>query len=267
MKDYVLELVSSKTGFNNKLNCMREYLQAYILRHLYAEGVFRTTAFLGGTALRFLYDIPRYSEDLDFSLTGKESYSFINVIKKVKRELLLAGYVVSVSYNDRNIVRYAMIKFEGLMYEAGISPHPTQKFSIKVEIDTRPPGGAVLTTRIVNKYFPISFLAYDLPSLFAGKLHALLSRNYTKGRDFFDLGWYLSRWRNISPNFTLLKNALEQTGWEKEIPTPGNWREHLYKVVEETDWKKVREDVEPFLENPPDMDIFTKGNTLTLIKE
>ena len=266
MKDYVLELVSTKTGLNTKLNIMREYLQAYILRIMHDNKVFRSTAFLGGTALRFLYDLPRFSEDLDLSLTENKQYRFVDLIIKIKQELELAGYDISISYNDEKTVQYAMVKFNKLMYEAGISPHEEQKFSIKIELDTDPPEGAGLKTNIVNKYFPISFLSYDIPSLFAGKLHALLSRKYTKGRDYFDLGWYLSRWKNISPNIILLQNALKQTGWRRKMPLEHTWQDLLYKVIEAADWQKIEEDVENFLENPSDMNIFTKKDMLVLIR-
>ncbi|MBU2541278.1 MAG: nucleotidyl transferase AbiEii/AbiGii toxin family protein [Candidatus Omnitrophica bacterium] len=266
MKDYCLELVGAKNGFNAKLNIMREYLQAYILRIMHDEGVFRSTAFLGGTALRFLYNLPRFSEDLDFSLTREKEYEFVELVAKIKQELKLAGYDISISYKHEKTVQNAMVKFERLMHEAGISPYKEQKFSVKLEIDTNPPKGAVLKTDIVNKYFPISFLSYDVSSLFAGKFSALLSRKYTKGRDFFDLGWYLSRWRDISPNITLLQNALKQTGWKKEMPSENTWQDFIFEVVKTTDWQKVRQDVENFLENPSDMDIFTKENVLSLIK-
>lgn len=72
MKDYVLELVSAKTGYNAKLNIMREYLQAFILRIMHDNKAFRSAAFLGGTALQFLYDLPRFSENLDFFLAGDQ---------------------------------------------------------------------------------------------------------------------------------------------------------------------------------------------------
>ena len=266
MKDHVLELVSAKTGLNTKLNIMWEYLQAYILRIMHDNRVFRSTAFLGGTALRFLYGLPRFSEDLDFSLTGNKKYRFVDLIIKIKQELELAGYDISISYNDEKTVQYAMVKFDQLMYEAGISPHEEQKFSIKIELDTNPPEGAGLKTNIVNKYFPISFLSYDIPSLFAGKLHALLSRKYTKGRDYFDLGWYLSRWKNISPNIALLQNGLKQTGWKGKMPLEHTWQDLLYTVIKAADWQKIEEDVENFLENPSDMNIFTKKNILVLIQ-
>ena len=267
MKDYVLELVSKQAGINAKLNIMREYLQAYALKILYAQGFFRSTAFLGGTALRFLYNLPRFSEDLDFSLVTNMKYLFVDIIRKIKEEFLLAGYDISVSYNDKKSVNHAFLRFAGLMYEAGISPLKSQNLSIKIAVDINPPAGAEVKTDIVNKFFPISFLSYDLPSLFAGKLHALLSRKYTKGRDFFDLGWYLSRWKDISPNFALLENGLLQTGWKGEMPSENNWRDFFYTIVAQADWEKVKKDVENFLENPSDLDIFSQENVLRLLSE
>ncbi|PIP15933.1 MAG: hypothetical protein COX46_04685 [bacterium (Candidatus Ratteibacteria) CG23_combo_of_CG06-09_8_20_14_all_48_7] len=234
---------------------------------LHEKGTFRLTAFLGGTALRFLYNLPRFSEDLDFSMVKKSAgYSFPDIIGRIKEEFTLAGYNLSVSYNDKKIVQHAFFKFRDLMYETGISPLKEQNFSIKIEIDTNPPRGAVLKTEIVNKYFPMAFLSYDLPSLFAGKIHAILNRKYTKGRDLFDLGWYLSRWKDLSPNITLLQNGLVQTDWKERFPTREDWRRYLYDVVEKVDWKRVANDVTSFLENPADLNIFTRENILHLIQ-
>jgi predicted nucleotidyltransferase component of viral defense system len=267
MKDYCLELVSKEKSYNAKLNIMREYLQAYILRIMQNEKISSALCFLGGTALRFLYGLPRFSEDLDFSISKEKHFSFLKFIKKLKDELVLAGYNVSLSYNDKKAVQYAFIKFSELMYEAKISPLKEQKFSIKIEVDTNPPQGALLRTDIINKYFPLSFLSYELSSLFAGKLHALLSINYTKGRDFFDLGWYLSKWKSLSPNVTLLQNALKQTGWKDEFPSQETWRKFVVKAVKNANWEKVEKDVENFLENPLDLNIFTKENVLKLIEQ
>jgi len=267
MKDYCLELVSQQSGANAKLNVMREYLQAYILRIMHDEGVFRSTAFLGGTALRFLYGLPRFSEDLDFSFTSTNgTYKFVDLAKKIKEEMLQAGYNVSLTSKDDKTVNNAFIKFANLKYEAGISPLKNEKLSIKLEIDTNPPEGASIKTDIVNKYFPLAFLSYDLESLFAGKLHALLSRPYSKGRDFFDLGWYLSKWKDLVPNFTFLANALKQTRWRGELPAYDNWRDLIYNTVKKTDWGSVRKDVENFLEHQADLAVFTKENVLGLLK-
>jgi predicted nucleotidyltransferase component of viral defense system len=268
MKEHLLELVANKSGLNTKVNTVREYLQAYALRIMHDAGVFRSTAFVGGTALRLLYALPRFSEDLDFSLTeaGVPSYTFGDLIATVKQEFNFAGYSASIRYDDEKTVQSAFVKFDGLLFEAGISPHKNQTFSIKIEIDTNPPAGAVLKTDIVNTYFPISFLSYDPASLLAGKTHALLNRKYTKGRDFFDLGWYLSRWKDIMPNMVFLTNALEQTGWTGPFPTADTWREYLHTVVSRTDWNTVKRDVENFLENPRDMEVFSKENLLRLLK-
>jgi predicted nucleotidyltransferase component of viral defense system len=266
MKDYVLELASQREGYNARLNIMREYLQAYILKTMHEEGMFRFAAFLGGTALRFLYGLQRFSEDLDFSAAGKQPVPFAGLVKKIISELKAAGYDASAVYNEEKTVNSAFVKFSGLMFEAGISALKSQKFSVKIEIDTNPSEGAVFQTQIANKYFPISFLSYDLNSLFAGKVHALLSRKYAKGRDYFDLGWYLSKWKGIEPNFKMLTNALKQTKWSGEFPDRANWKGFVHKVIERTDWQKIRRDTEQFLENPSDLAIFTKENMLGLLK-
>ena len=265
MKDYCLELVAAQKTGASKYNAMREYVQAYVLRIMHERNVFRSTAFVGGTALRFLYDLPRFSEDLDFSLHEKPGYSFVGLVKAIKQELILAGYEADVSCDDTKTVQSAFVKFEGLLYEAKLSPLKAQKFSIKLEIDTRPPAGAVLTTQIVNKFFPIAFLSYDLPSLLAGKIHALLTRKYTKGRDYFDIAWYLSRFKTLVPNFELLHNALAQTGYAKKMPGEADWRQYLGEVVKKADWKTIHKDVVNFLEDPKDMDIFTQENVMKII--
>ena len=266
MKDYALELASKREGYNAKLNTIREYLQAYILRILHTDSLFKNSAFLGGTALRFLYNLPRFSEDLDFSLLKADSSSFLDSINKLKGELTLAGYDVSIKYSEENTVKYALIKFEELMHDLGLSPHKDQLLSIKIDIDTNPPLGAGFKPQIINKYFPLSFMFYDLSSLLAGKIHAVLCRNYTKGRDYFDLCWYLSRWKDCVPNIEFLVNALKQTDYQGQLPDNDNWRQILYKAVEDVDWKLIYKDVENFLENEIDNIVFTKENILKLIK-
>ncbi len=265
MKDYALQLAAARTGYNEKLNCLREYLQAYIMRILFDDGFFNRAAFVGGTALRFLHQLPRYSEDLDFSLIGKEKQSLETVALRVKRELELSGYEITVKHNDRRTVRYATIGFSGLLFEAGLSPHRGRKLSIKIELDTRPPAGAALATHIGGVHFPLAYTTYGLPSLFAGKITALLSRDYTKGRDYFDLGWYLSRWPELRPNLELLNNGLRQAGVEGFCPAADDWRTRLSRVVETADWEMVRKDASPFLERAADLNIYTRDNLLRLL--
>lgn len=265
MKEHALTLITKQMGTNEKLNILREYLQASILQILHAQGFFEYTAFVGGTALRFLYQLPRYSEDLDFSLIAEEKTTFELLLKRLKSELVLSGYNVSLTYKENNI-QSAHIKFSQLMFEANISPHKNQILSIKLDIDTRPPKGGKSETKIVNKYFPLMLRGYDRPSLFAGKIHALLARSYTKGRDYFDLGWYLSRWKDLTPNFFLLKNALRQTGWEREMPNEATWKNLLIEQVKKNSWEKIEDDVLPFLEKPSDKNVFSQKNILSILK-
>lgn len=265
MKDHCLALVAAKSGYNEKLNAMREYLQAYVLSFMYEGGVFRHAAFVGGTALRFLHGLPRFSEDLDFSQVSKDRVNFGALVSKIMRELELAGYSAAASVKEDKTVNSAFIKFEALMHEAGISPLKSQKFSVKIEIDTNPPQGAVLEELLVNKYFPINFLAYDPASLFAGKVHAILSRKYTKGRDLFDLGWYLMTWKGIEPNWTQLNNALAQSKWQGPVISKVNWREVVSDAVAKADWKKMRSDVEQFLERPRDIELLSQEAVLKML--
>ncbi len=267
MREYLLELVAKRSGHNERLNIMREYLQAYILRLMHDAGAFRNAAFVGGTALRFLHGLPRFSEDLDFSVTAPAPGFFTGLLKKIKDGLALAGYEAKISYDEEKTVLSSFIKFSGLLQAAGLTGHKTQLLSIKLEMDSNPPSGAGLETKLVNKYFPVAFLAYDTPSLFAGKLHCVYTRKYLKGRDFFDIGWYLSKWPDLRPNLAMLGNALAQSGWMGAVPGENDWRTLLHNKVAAVDWPKVRSDVDSFLENPSDRDIFTKENVLRLIDE
>ncbi|MFP4473848.1 MAG: nucleotidyl transferase AbiEii/AbiGii toxin family protein [Candidatus Omnitrophota bacterium] len=267
MKDYAVSLTKEKEGADQKRNILREYIQSYVLSLLQKEGVFQAWAFVGGTALRFLHDLPRFSEDLDFSLEKKYDKTFEDILRSLRGELRASGYSIDVTFNDQKNVQSSMLKFQDILYEAGISPLKDQKLSIKLEIDTKPPAGADSETKIVNTYMPISFLSYDISSLFAGKLHAMLSRPYIKARDFYDLCWYLSKFKDLTPNIGFLQNALKQTGWEKELPTKENWKRYIAEVCRHADWDAITRDVMPFLERSGDMDVFTKETALSLLQD
>jgi predicted nucleotidyltransferase component of viral defense system len=264
MKDYALELAARQPDAGSRLNVLREYLQAYALRSAYEHGLFRAAAFIGGTALRFLYDLPRYSEDLDFSLLpGASDFSFIALMKAVRDEFELAGYDLAVTCNDRKTVNHAFFRFSGILQEAGLATLAEQKLAVRLEIDTHPPQGAGAETHVIIKHFPLSFTGYDLQSMFAGKLTALFCRRFTKGRDFFDAGWYLSKWKDLSPNMVLLANGLRQAG--REVPSDVPWREMLRDTILKADWRVVEDDVKRLLLNPGDMRILSRENILRLL--
>lgn len=251
VKDRALEIVAARPASVDGTNVLREYLQSRILMQLQAQGAFVPLAFMGGTALRFRYGIPRFSEDLDFTLERDAAdFDFTRLVERVVRGLGLEGYAVEASRNERAAVSRAMIGFPGLMAEAGLSPHDGQKLSIKLEVDTNPPAGAGLETYVIRRLGPIQVQFHDRPSLFAGKIAAVLARPYTKGRDLFDLWWYLTRGDELQPNLTLLGSALDQTAPAVAASATADWRSALDTRLRDVDWEDAYRDVAAFLEDP-----------------
>jgi predicted nucleotidyltransferase component of viral defense system len=266
VKDYIKQIVE-KVENNNLGRCiLREYLQARVLESLQQHGAFATWAFVGGTALRFLYLMPRFSEDLDFSLVnaGAED-NFLERMKDIKNSFQSEGYQLTIKAKHEKTVKSAFVKFEGLLYEVGLSPHRSETVSIKVDIDTNPPASAEFETSIVRRHCLLNLLHYDKSSLLAGKLHALLSRKYVKGRDVYDLMWYRSDRTWPQPNLAMLNNALIQSHWTGEKITTDNWKQNIISVVSGYDWPKVIADVRPFVENPRDLEMLTKESLTKLL--
>jgi hypothetical protein len=265
MKAQALEIAASVADPGERLNRLREYLQALVLRSLHESEAFRCLSFVGGTALRFLYGLPRFSEDLDFSLENAQGYAPQPWLGKLKRDLAFAGFEPTVTWNDRKTVQVGWVRVAGLLQEAGLAGLPGQKLSVKLEIDTRPPSGAALESRAVNRYFLMAFRHPDLPSLMAGKVHALCVRKYPKGRDWYDLLWYRAQSPPVSPNLRLLQAALDQTEGARAWPAEG-WREVLRRRLRTLDVDALRDDVTPFLERPEDRVLLTKEHLIRAIE-
>ena len=249
MKEHLFQLVQNATTSVQGRNIAREYLQARILNALQRSGAMIPLAFHGGTALRFLYGHTRYSEDLDFALEhDAERYDFRNYLQAIRSELSLENYPVELKVNDRKVVHSAFIRFPGLLNELGLSPHRDEVLSVKIEVDTNPPQGAGLSSTVVRRHVILHLQHHDRASLLAGKLHAVLQRPYLKGRDLYDLVWYLSDPDWPSPNLALLNNALRQTGWQGEALVSSTWREAVRRRLQNVRWENVLADVRPFLE-------------------
>jgi hypothetical protein len=248
MKDRALSIVEEKATDLAKRNHLREYLQHVILRELFELKFLDDVVFHGGTALRILHDLDRFSEDLDFhTKTPDPDFALEPVLESMSGRLDAQGYDVSCSEVGEGNVRSSFVKFAGLLYEAGISAHENEKLRIKLEIDCQPPAGFGTKTSRVGAFFPYVVDHHDRPTFIGGKLHAILQREWAKGRDFFDLMFYLDRWPETDPNTTYLNNALDQTGWEGPGLTVDNWRAVTADRVEQVDWDAVREDVAPFV--------------------
>lgn len=267
MKEVIKELVRSSPGTLNATCLVREYLQARILQALQEHGAFQDWAFVGGTALRFLFSIQRFSEDLDFSAAAPgKGKDFAAAMAAVENAFRREAYEVGVAVKAEKTVASAFLKFPGLLFEVGVSPHRSQVLSVKVEIDTNPPAGAVLATTLTRRHVTLNLLHYDKASLFAGKLHAVLTRRYTKGRDLYDLVWYLADPTWPPPNLDLLNAALVQTGWQGPVMTSANWRSQVTTRLDKIDWTAARQDVLPFLTRPPEADLITRENVLSLLR-
>jgi len=267
MKDYLAHLVHTAPTPVQGRNIAREYLQARILDALQRAGAMVPLAFHGGTALRFLFASARYSEDLDFALertTGE--YDFRAYLRAVRSTFHAEGYPVELKVSDRKVVHSAFVRFRGLLYELGLSPHRAEVLAVKIEVDTNPPAGAGLTTSIVRRHVLLQLQHHDRASLLAGKLHALLQRPYTKGRDVYDLLWYLSDPEWPAPNLTLLNHALQQTAWDGGPLTHDNWRRIVRDQVKAVDWEQVVADVRPFLEPAADPDVLRLESLMRVLE-
>ena len=132
--------------------------------------------------------------------------------------------------------------------------------AVKLEVDTNPQAGAVLETTIVRRFEVLQLQHHDRASLLAGKLHALLQQPYPKGRDIYDLLWYLSDPEWPLPNLTLLNNALAQTHWQGEVLSDANWRQIIRRRLNQLDWNNVTSDVRPFFEPNFDLNLLTLRN-------
>lgn len=225
-------------------HALREVLQAHALFRVGVSRFASNLVFLGGTALRILYDLPRYSEDLDFDLRDSmaEKVDFPILAEEIAAYFQRRGVSCAAKVSIRKPVWKARLVFPGLPFRFSLSPHRTEALSIKFEVDSRPNRLSRMETSVINRYgliFPI--LRRDLPSLMAGKICAALKRPHVLARDFFDLGWFLSR--KTEPNYEYLAS---ETG----IGAPGEMVRRLQERIEAVDLKKLAAALEPFLVQP-----------------
>jgi predicted nucleotidyltransferase component of viral defense system len=234
-------------------NALKEIAQEIALMALSRAGFFRVAAFQGGTCLRILFKLERFSEDLDFVLEKPDkTFDWDIYIKTMREEFSAYGYTLEVTNKSKlnKTIKSAFLKADS---EGGIliikDPKTNrQKLQIKLEIDTNPPAGSNYELKYLDFPLPYSIKSQDLSSLFASKSHALLCRNYTKGRDWYDFIWYVSRQTPI--NFLLLNNALKQAGpWQNQnISVTSKWFiQELKTKINNIDWENAKKDVARFL--------------------
>lgn len=249
---------------DDSIRALREIIQEVALLGLWRAKFFEHAAFYGGTALRILYGLDRFSEDLDFSLiTPAPDFYLSRYTASLEEELLAFGFNVRVEMVDKAVetaVQSAFLKAntrnELLIIEAGevISGQVAagQVLKVKLEVDTDPPPGFATETRYLLNPIPFAVRSYTLPDLFAGKMHAILFRRWkdrVKGRDWYDLVWYAANHPQL--NLPHLEQRMRQTGhWSGDAPlTATVFSDLLNEAIDRLDVGQASRDVAPFVKD------------------
>lgn len=273
---YDLSTVASAT------DALREVIQEIALLGLSRSSFFAKAAFYGGTALRIFYGLDRYSEDMDFSLLlPDDSFDLVEYEPFVVKELESFGLAVVFEKKKKSgetRIESAFLKadtktqflvIDGARAFADRLPKG-QQIRIKIEVDTDPPPDFETETKYHLRPIPFSLRIYTLPDLFAGKMHALLCRNWkgrVKGRDWYDFVWYVA---NGTPlHLAHLEARMIQSGhktWDGSL-TPGIFHELLRKRIESFDIELAKADVVRFVANPDSVLIWSKDFFLAVAQK
>lgn len=255
------------------VNALREILQQIALLGLWRGKFFEHAAFYGGTALRVLYGLPRYSEDLDFSLLKpSRTFSLEPYGDALRRELASFGFEVSFETKNRNArsaIESAFLKTNTLQQLLVVKAAPAltrpqhagELLKIKLEVDTDPPGGFETESRAALLPVPFAVRAYSLPDLFAGKMHALLCRKWkarVKGRDWYDFCWYLGHHPRL--HLSHLESRLRHSGhWTSAEPlTRPGLQDMLRKTIDKLDVGQIKQETERFLRDKSSLELWSR---------
>jgi predicted nucleotidyltransferase component of viral defense system len=250
---------------------LREIMQEIALAGLYRASFFKHAAFYGGTALRIFHGLERFSEDLDFSLLQKNvDFNLEPYFKSVIEEFDALGIKVSLNQKQKSTISsidsaflksdtvWSELIFENTIPQINLSIKPIVK--IKIEVDTNPPLNFETENLLLTKPFSFYVNCLTLPNLFAGKMHALLFRkweNRVKGRDWYDLEWYLKTGVEINLNH-FCQRALESGDWKDDTINKNQLLELLNNKINSVDIGKVEEDIIRFIPSPTLLDIWSR---------
>jgi len=273
MNPIITQMIAAHVAItpNDKKNVIKEVLQEVILSGLSRAGFFKTAAFYGGTALRIFHGLDRFSEDLDFSLKVEDSsFNLEQYLPLLEKEIRSYGFNFSIETkqktHDSNI-QSAFLKVNTKEHILKIFPNAdvassisaNELLKIKFEIDTNPPSYAGFEIKFHLLPIPYEVTLYDLPSLFAGKIHALLCRgwiNRVKGRDLYDYVFYLTK--GISVNIEHLSARLAQSN---QIPAGKVISIDELKIMlrnrfMKIDYEQAKSDVLSYIKDPRPLDVW-----------
>jgi len=278
MKDWIAEY--NPQNEEETLAAMREIMQEIALAALSRTDFFKKAAFYGGTALRIFHGLDRYSEDLDFSLLETDpSFSLTPYFSAITDEFEALGIRVSIREKDKRVktpIESAFLKSETLWQELvledvivqhGISSNKSVK--IKIEIDRVPPWGFETEEKLLIKPFSFYVNCFSLPSLFAGKLHALLFRkwkNRVKGRDWYDMEWYIRKGIPLNvPHFFV--RATETNDWLETTISKEQILELLKEKINSVSFDAVKDDVRKFIRTDDQLKIWNANYFNDLVEK
>lgn len=258
-------------GLRDWENALKEIVQELALLGLWRAKFYEHAAFYGGTALRIFHGLPRFSEDMDFSLLRPNGeFKLDAYLEAIRVELASLGFSFEVETKQKQVntaIESAFIKGETRVNLLSIGapeelrerlPKP-QKIRIKLEIDTDPPSGASYEVKTLLVPIPFQVRLFALPSLFAGKLHAVLCRKWksrVKGRDFYDFVWYLGR--NVPCDLAHLQQRMAQTGhWDPAAPLDlPTLKDRLHERFQAIDFEQAKADIRPFIQDDAELDLW-----------
>lgn len=264
-------------------NALKEILQEIALLGLSRQRFFEKASFYGGTALRIAHGLNRFSEDMDFTLQSPDpNYSLTPYLKGIEEEFASFGLnlksekrikttetFIDSAFLKANTLEH-LLQIEGLK-NPGSGTNKNELIKIKLEIDTNPPlPTGEFETAFLTQPIPFSYQILTLPSLFAGKLHAVLCREYksgrVKGRDYYDFIWYINK--NVSPQLSYLKGKLcESDHWnENDALEKSDLKNLLEKKFESTDWEQAKKDVAPFIGHEDEIQVWSTPFFKSLIQ-
>ncbi|NCC19223.1 MAG: nucleotidyl transferase AbiEii/AbiGii toxin family protein, partial [Bacteroidia bacterium] len=272
---------------NSSYDALREILQEIVLLGLYDAGFFKHAAFYGGTALRILHNLPRFSEDLDFSLLeNNPEFNLKPYEEAIISTLKSFGFDVTIEIKEKNnssAIASAFVKGNTIEHLLNINApkditnkiHRDQAVKIKLEVDTNPPLEFETANVIRLTPRPFSINAFSLPSLYAGKMHAILCRAWStrpKGRDWYDLVWYIAN--DVKLDSIHLKARLNQSCKyleENNIQMPSELnkqtiKELLLQRIETLDIVKAKNDVQPFIKDIREIELWSKEFFVSVIE-
>jgi predicted nucleotidyltransferase component of viral defense system len=270
IKEWIGEYEPKNT--EDVLAALREIMQEVALAGLSRTDFFEKAAFYGGTALRIFYGLNRFSEDLDFSLLKADpDFSLEPYFNAIVTEFESIGMKVSIREKQKNIKTHidsAFLKsetewkeliLEDIVNQLGIKI-TNRTIKIKIEVDRKPPPNFATEMKLLTRPFSFYVKCFSKPSLFAGKMHALLFRkwkNRVKGRDWYDLEWYIKK--RIPLDLLHFSSRAKDTGdWTNEELTSDDVLNLLREKCKAVSFENVKEDVVPFIKDDKVLEIWSE---------